>query len=200
MFQDEIKTFIVYSSITQSGLIILSLGTGTINGCSFALLHLVVYITVLGFFFFLITQLELIEPTINFKFLTELNLLTTKAPESTRLFYVIVFSLSGLPPFLTFFTKLNILINLFIENYIIIIILILILNIINIIYYSNLLRDTFFINVKQTFKNLNNKTRTSLINLYMFFLFLVLHCLFFLKYNACLQIFHSATLNLIFIL
>lgn len=99
------------------------------------------------------------------------------------LYSITIFSLAGLPPFLTFFTKINILLSLFRENYIITIFVVVIFNILNTIYYINLLRDASFTNVKTKNQKSYNFLQFIPFNLNIIFLILMLHCGLFFTYN-----------------
>lgn len=142
LYQDQLKQFLVYSSVVQTGFLILGLSTNTVFGISASFLHLFNYaLTGTGIFVFLV-RFVILDLNINLMYLNQLRHI--KLSSCSLGFYFLIFSFAGLPPFFGFFTKFNLLISLFSCGYVITTFFILICNILSVIYYLNLLRDAFF--------------------------------------------------------
>lgn len=131
--------------------------------------------TVLQVIIFKYINNELID-----KSLTYLLTYVNKFSKLKNIIYVLLLSLSGLPPFFLFFVKVNILINFFNSHSIVIIILIFILFFLNMIYYIQLFINKN-INIELTLKTTKYKIKNfKLIFLVIMYLFLMLFSVFFI--------------------
>ena len=99
--QRKIKRFLAYSSISHVGYMLIGLTTGTITGIHAFLLYLITYIITLFAFFGMLLNLK--KNNKNLIYLTDL--LHIKPITFKIIFILLLFSISGIPPLLGFFTK-----------------------------------------------------------------------------------------------
>lgn len=167
--ETNIKKIFAYSSINHIGFILLSLSTGTYAGLQIALFYFFVY-TLMSFLFFIIfisnkKKLEnrYVEYITDFKDYQKINKILA------YVFAILLFSLSGIPPLLGFWSKFFVLIEISKLNLYNLLIILLALNMLNVYYYLRFVKIMFF--------DFNNKWNiVSTINYYKAFFAINLVC------------------------
>jgi NADH:ubiquinone oxidoreductase subunit 2 (subunit N) len=144
LIQIKIKRFLAYTSISQSGYILLGLATNTFNGifCSFLYLS---YYTLASLCFFLI--LLNLEHTLNKKNIIYLNQLYSVFffnKEISAHLIGILFIMAAIPPFNSFFIKFFILLLTLEIKMESLIGIILIISLLSTFYYLNFIQQLIF--------------------------------------------------------
>jgi NADH-quinone oxidoreductase subunit N len=150
----KLKRFLAYAAINQMGFMLLGLFTYSID---IVLIYFIFYILTT-----IITFLILLKTTTinNFKiqemvYISDLKTLVFYNPSLKIYLLVILFSMAGLPPFITSFTKWYILIILLNKYYVVLCGISVIFTIFSIYYYVRLIKHIFFENY--TLSNFNIK-------------------------------------------
>ena len=142
LVQRKLKKLISYSAITMNGFFLFSLLNNNIFLLETSLMYLFVYVFTILLFFSLILNISLNNKSL-LKIYDLFNLY--KYNKSISLFLAILFfSVSGLPPFIGFISKLFWLKSFFIEYNIFIIILVFIFLIVN-FYYIRLIKNIYYL-------------------------------------------------------
>jgi multicomponent Na+:H+ antiporter subunit D len=108
--QDDLKRLLAYHSVSQMGFVLVGLGTGSVLGVTAALFHAANHALFKSALFLASGSLERIAGTRN---LSEMGGLARRAPWTTAGTVGAALSISGIPPFNGFWSKLLILLALF---------------------------------------------------------------------------------------
>lgn len=142
--ETNIKKIFAYSSINHIGFILLSLSTGTFEGLQIALFYFFIYV-IMSFLFFIIfisnkKRLEnrFVEYITDFKDYQKINKVMA------YIFAILLFSLSGIPPLLGFWSKFFVLVEISKLNLYNLLIILLALNMLNVYYYLRFVKIMFF--------------------------------------------------------
>ena len=140
---DKIKKFIAYAAINQMGFLLLGVFVYASNA---VILYFIFYILTTVMIFMIILKTLPISKTntSEITFLSDFRLLTFYNKNISLYILIILFSMAGLPPFITSFTKWYILLILANNNYIILLGITIFLTIFSIYYYIRLVKHIFF--------------------------------------------------------
>ena len=142
LLQRKIKKLISYSAITMNGFFLFSLVNNNIILLETSLMYLLIYILTILLFFSLILNIFINNSTL-IK-LSDLFNIYKYNTSLASLLAILFFSVSGLPPFIGFISKLFWLKSFFIEYNIFIFLLIFIFLIVN-FYYIRLIKNIYFL-------------------------------------------------------
>jgi len=105
--QTNIKRLMAYSSIAHMGYALMGLAAGTAMGVEAMLVYMAIYLTMnVGTFAFILSMEKDGQPVTD---IASLNLYSKQASGRALALLFLLFSLAGVPPFLGFFGKLNVL-------------------------------------------------------------------------------------------
>lgn len=105
--QTNIKRLMAYSSIAHMGYALMGLAAGTALGVEAMLVYMAIYVTMnIGTFAFILSMEKDGQPVTD---IASLNLYSKQASGRALALLFLMFSLAGVPPFLGFFGKLNVL-------------------------------------------------------------------------------------------
>jgi NADH-quinone oxidoreductase subunit N len=150
--QKKIKKLIIYSSISQIGFIIVGIFLNNISSISstyfFILIYIITSIVIFGFLvifnWFQFESREFYNTNINPLYISSFsNLHKHSMPWSITLI-IIFFSVAGIPPFIGFTSKLFILLELIISNYLIVSSILLLISSLSAYYYIRIVKISFF--------------------------------------------------------
>jgi len=148
VFQEKLKSFIVYTSISHSGYILLALSSNSFEGIRAALGHLHGYIFTSSLFFLFI-GLYFVKVFDRIEYINDFKKVFLK--ESKVLVYSVSFlilSFAGMPPFIGFFTKVDILITYYNSGNTFFTLLVLLSSVISVLYYFSIILEIFSRNYK----------------------------------------------------
>lgn len=168
--QIKLKRFLAYTSISQSGYILLGLTSNTMHGFFSSFLYLIFYTLASLAFFLILLNLEHILHKQNIIYLNQLYSVFFYNKEITFHLICILFIMAAFPPFNSFFIKFFILLLVLEQKMEFLIGLILIISLISVFYYLNLIQQLLFFKI--------NKTKIYLFNTNYFFLVFLRFCIF----------------------
>jgi NADH-quinone oxidoreductase subunit N len=149
---NKFKRFLAYAAINQMGFILLGVFTYSID---VVLVYFIFYIlTTLMIFLILLKTVSL--GTVKLQemiFISDLKTLSFYNPNIRLYLLVILFSMAGLPPFITAFTKWYILLVLLNQYFVVLCGISIILTIFSIYYYVRLVKHVFFEDLNITVSN-----------------------------------------------
>lgn len=150
LVQVRIKRFIGYTSIAQSGYILVGLACNTINGAVSSFLYLFMYSLVTLSFFLVLLNIENINKQKNITYLNELYSLLFYNKEITFHFLFIFLIMAAIPPFSSFFSKVLIFIVSIEAKLEILTFSLLGLSLLNTFYYLNFVQQLVFFKANKT--------------------------------------------------
>lgn len=165
LVQVKIKRFLAYTSISQSGYILLGVATNTFNGFFCSFLYLNCYTIASLCFFLILLNLEHIKNKKNITYLNQLYSIFFFNKEISLHLISIIFIMAALPPFNSFFLKFFILILSLEIKMEILVSFILLVSLISTFYYLNFIQQLIFFKI--------NKTKIYLFNYHIIYLFLL---------------------------
>jgi len=112
LIQTNIKGFLAYSSISHMGWIILNLAMPSMNALLYCFFYLFVYVFISASFFFLLFIITPVYGSTSLVTLSDFSLIFSLDTSLTISTILILFSSVGLPPFLGFFSKGFVFLNL----------------------------------------------------------------------------------------
>jgi proton-translocating NADH-quinone oxidoreductase chain N len=150
--QKRVKRIIIYSSIAQIGYIVLALSTNSLEGFSSVYFFLIIYLITSLIIWSFITLFYVFQRKANkFNFDVLMSIYLSNISnffESNKLWAILLtfifYSLSGLPPFIGFFSKLFIIYGLVEVGYFFTAILLVLIGIISVFYYVRFIKLLFF--------------------------------------------------------
>ncbi len=144
LLQTSVKRLLAYSAISHVGYILLGFVSSTIEGLYGVVLYLIVYVIIMLVIFgiFMNTRSsELNESLLN---LSSINGLYAANKLHGIILIIGLFSVSGIPPLIGFFSKLYIYFSLLVEGYYIFLVLSILMSVVGVVYYIRLIRVLFF--------------------------------------------------------
>lgn len=150
--QIRLKRLIVYSSVVQTGFLVVSLSTMSLTGYTNSIFFLIIYIitSLLIWGHFVIFYLFSFKTNIFFNkqssslFLSTMTNLFKYNPLWSFFFAIILFSIGGIPPLAGFLSKMLIVFSLISKQYLIESIIIVIISSISVYYYIRMLKVMYF--------------------------------------------------------
>ncbi|MBS1736522.1 MAG: hypothetical protein JSS98_07940 [Bacteroidetes bacterium] len=150
LVQVKIKRFLAYTSISQSGYVLLGITTNTFNGFFCSFLYLSYYTFASLCFFLILLNLEHIIQKKNIIYLNQLYSIFFFNKEISLHIISIILIMASLPPFNSFFLKFFILVLLIEIKMEILVIFILIISLIGTFYYLNFIQQLLFFKLNKT--------------------------------------------------
>lgn len=144
--QDDLKRLLAYSSISQMGFIILGLGCGNYWGILGALFHLLNHSSFKSLLFL---NSGAVEYSVGTRKLDKMGGLSKVMPITGVTSTIASLSISGIPPFNGFWSKLFIIIGLVQANHFILAVLAILASILTLAYYLRMQRYAFFGKLKK---------------------------------------------------
>lgn len=206
--QKRLKRFIIYSSISQIGFLILALTNNNFDSISYTYFFLFIYIITSILIWGLLVNFYISRTQISSFFnIKETSLFLSDFSNSFKInpifafsFVLIFFSIAGIPPLSGFLSKFLIILELVYSKFFIVSIVLVLITSISIFYYIRIIKILIFEPVKNEFLNLrlnlvisNNSFFNTSFFIYSFLLCLLILIFFFpsLFILAC----HFLTLN-----
>lgn len=152
IYQINIKKFIAYASLNQTGFILLGLTTGNVYGLKASMIFLLIYCIMNIIFFCIILNTINLVTGKNVYYFNDITGITYYNPICSLIFISCVFSMAGIPPFAGFFSKFYIFFAFTKTNYFILnnynvyssLFFILVLSLLSSYYYINIIKQLFF--------------------------------------------------------
>lgn len=142
LYQKKIKRLLAFSAVGHVGFILLSLSSVNLDSIKFSVVYLVIYIIMgIGLFSLLVglsSRGFLLKYVINWSFLKKWN------PLIAICFSLLVFSVAGIPPLAGFYSKLNVLISLIVNEQTSLALILVVLSCVSCFYYIRLIKLLFF--------------------------------------------------------
>jgi proton-translocating NADH-quinone oxidoreductase chain N len=175
LFQKKIKRFLVYSSISHFGFILLGICCGSLEGIFGSLFYIVIYTFTMIIIFSILLTIRVKKTSQKLKYLSDLSSIFYLNNFIGLSFLVVFFSMSGIPPFAGFFSKFFIFFSTINNDLIIVSILTILISGIGCFYYIRLIKMMFFEinNLNFVFYSLK-KENTLIISFFVIFLTLFL--------------------------
>ncbi len=142
--QVKIKRFLAYTSISQSGYILIGLGCNSVNGFLSAYLYLIMYCIITIAFFCIFLNIEHITKGNNIIYFNQLQSLFIFNKEISIHAIIIIFVMAAIPPFTSFFAKLFIFLVTVESKLEIITCIFLFFSLISTFYYLNFIQQLIF--------------------------------------------------------
>ena len=105
LIQVKIKRFLAYTSIAQSGYIVMGISCNSLNGTISSFIYLFMYCLITLSFFCILLNMEHIAKGLNTIYLNQLYSLILYNKEITFHTIIILFVMAAIPPFSSFFAK-----------------------------------------------------------------------------------------------
>ena len=180
LYQQRIKRFLIYSSISQVGYMLAAISTGTVLGFDAFFFFLKIYIvTLLGIFGIILTYQRSVRlkdgrlVPVNLKYISDLKYLRNENKLISLVFAIFLFSLAGIPPLTGFFSKFYVIFILFNNKFYLVAWVFVITSIISSFYYFRLIKHLYF--APSNYHNFKPIIRISaVIILVLFFILLIL--------------------------
>jgi|SwirhirootsSR3_FD_contig_81_1352853_length_1900_multi_6_in_0_out_0_1 NADH-ubiquinone oxidoreductase chain 2 len=147
--QFNIKHLLAYSSISNVGFILLALSTSSVIGLEASLFYLIQYtLTNVNVFLMLVSMGNLLDSPVSkgspLLFIKQLSGLFQLFPLLGLSFAVSLFSLMGIPPFVGFFAKLEVLLALLFSGSYFVAVLVILFSVLSASYYLQIIRVIHF--------------------------------------------------------
>jgi len=155
--QTRLKRLIVYSSVAQTGFLIVSLSTMSLTGYTNSIFFLIIYtitsLLIWGhfviFYLFSFKTNTFFRKESNSLFLSTMSNLFKYNPLWSFFFVVIFFSIGGIPPLTGFLSKMLIVFSLITKEYIVESIIIVVASSVSVYYYIRMLKVMYFEPIKK---------------------------------------------------
>lgn len=140
--QTNIKRMLAYSTIAHVGFILLAFSTGTLVGYQAALFYTIVYAIMAAGAFGIVILMS--HRGFEADELTDLKGLNDRSPWFAAMMLLVMLSMIGIPPFVGFFAKLNVLAVLVGANEILLAVIAVLFSVIGAFYYLRVIRLMYF--------------------------------------------------------
>lgn len=146
LFQNKIKRFLAYSSITHVGFLLVGFSTGTVLGVQSLLFYIVVYtIMILNIWaIFISLELKNNKEYKQIRYINDLQGLYKSNPLLAGALAINMFSMAGIPPLAGFFAKFYILFSGLESSFNLIVIVSILFSVISAFYYIRFIKIIFF--------------------------------------------------------
>ena len=144
MFQKKIKRFLVYSSISHFGFIFLGLCCGSFDGVFSAFFYIIIYSFTMFIIFSILLTVRLKKMNQKLKYLSDFSSMFYLHSYVGFSFLIVLFSMSGIPPFAGFFSKFFIFFSTINNDLILISFVAILLSGAGCFYYIRLIKIFFF--------------------------------------------------------
>jgi multicomponent Na+:H+ antiporter subunit D len=155
--QSDFKRMLAYSSISQIGYIVLSLGTGTVLGLAGAVFHLFNHSIFKSLLF---VNSAAVESQTNSRDIDKMGGLAQKMPWTGVTSALASLSVSGIPPLSGFWSKLIIIIALWTSNNYFYAMIAVLASLVTLVYMLTLQRKVFFGKLADNLKNIKEADRS----------------------------------------
>jgi NADH:ubiquinone oxidoreductase subunit 2 (subunit N) len=142
LMQRKLKRVLAYSSVNATGYLLLVLSTNNIFGLASFFYYLILYVIAI-FSVFVISSQIVIDNRSFISFIDDFENFYKTNKALSFLLSSFFFSLAGIPPFLGFFGKFEILGSLFFSGYLSAFLAILIVSIISFLYYARIIKAVY---------------------------------------------------------
>ncbi len=149
--QKDFKRMLAYSSISQMGYIILSLGTGTALGLAGAVFHLFNHVIFKSQLF---VNAAAVEKQTGTRDMDVMGGLSARMPVTGATSVVAFLSTAGIPPLSGFWSKLIIIVAVWVSGYHLLAVLAVLASLITCAYFLSMQRRVFFGPLAEKFKNI----------------------------------------------
>ncbi|MDP2921306.1 MAG: proton-conducting transporter membrane subunit [Candidatus Omnitrophota bacterium] len=149
--QSDFKRMLAYSSISQVGYIIIGLGTGTALGIFGAVFHLFNHAIFKSSLFL---NSAAVESRLGTRDMDKMNGLASKMPVTGITSVISCLSAAGLPPLAGFWSKLIIIVALWVSGYRVYAVVAIMASVITLAYFLSLQRRVFFGRIKEDSMNI----------------------------------------------
>jgi proton-translocating NADH-quinone oxidoreductase chain N len=144
LFQKKIKRFLVYSSISHFGFIFLGLCCGSFDGVFSAFFYIIIYSFTMFIIFSILLAVRLKKMNQKLKYLSDFSSMFYLHSYVGFSFLIVLFSMSGIPPFAGFFSKFFIFFSTINNDLILISFFAILLSGAGCFYYIRLIKIFFF--------------------------------------------------------
>nr|QUQ05896.1 NADH dehydrogenase subunit 2 [Neoconidiobolus thromboides] len=151
--QYRIKRLLAYSSIAHAGYILIGIIINNNIGLTGLIFYIIQYtITILNIFIIIIAYSEIVEGNKSIEYISQLKGIHKRNPLLAISLAICLFSSAGIPPFIGFFGKLNILYSAIDTGYYLITIIGILTSIISGYYYIKIIKVMYFhpLKIKET--------------------------------------------------
>ena len=142
LYQKKIKRLLAYSAVGHVGFILLAFSSGNLDSVKSAIVYLIIYMVMsLGLFSLLIgfsSRGFLLKYLVNWSFLKKWNIAISLS------LAILFFSVAGIPPLAGFYSKLNVLLLLVLQERPVLALILVILSCISCFFYVRLIKILFF--------------------------------------------------------
>lgn len=192
--QRRLKSLLTYSSINNTGFVLLALSVGTLEGIQTQFYYLIIYIISGLCIWAIILNLKLKKKVYmnkQNKDLGDLTLLQESNNMIAQSLAITLFTLAGLPPMVSFLAKMGVFKSLIGVSFYFFSFINITFSVIATFYYLRIIKIIFFENILigKLYENINNKNITFLINIFtllLIFLFLSPVLSYFYSYKITL--------------
>lgn len=149
LIQVKIKRFLAYTSIAQSGYLVMGISCNSLNGYVSSLIYLFMYCLITLCFFCILINIEHIKNGSNMLYLNQLYSIILYNKEITFHLIIAIFVMAAIPPFSSFFAKFLIFIVSIEAKLEFITCLLLFLTLISTFYYLNFIQQLIFFKINE---------------------------------------------------
>ena len=142
LLQIRLKRLLAYSSITVTGYIFLILFSESLYSIESVLFFILVYITISIGMFTIVTNL-LLDNSHYVSFFTQISSLVNSNRVLSFFFTTFLFSVGGIPPFVGFIAKLELLVALILKNAYLLFFVFLVISVVSLFYYVRVVKYVF---------------------------------------------------------
>nr|NP_066467.1 NADH dehydrogenase subunit 2 [Rhodomonas salina]AAG17738.1 NADH dehydrogenase subunit 2 [Rhodomonas salina] len=193
LFQKKIKRFLVYSSISHFGFILLGICCGSLEGIFASLFYIVIYTFTMIVVFSILLSVRVKKTMQKLKYLSDFSSIFYLNSYVGVSFLIIFFSMGGIPPFAGFFSKFFIFFGTINNDLIIVSIITILISGLGCFYYIRLIKIMFFeVNnlnfIFYTFRK-ENSLIISFFTIFLTFFLMFPNFLIVLVYNSFINFF-----------
>ncbi len=193
LFQKKIKRFLAYSSISHFGFILLGISSGSFESIFSSIFYIIIYTFTMIVVFSILLSVRTKKTNQKLKYLADLSSIFYLNNSIGVCYLVVFFSMAGIPPFVGFFSKFFIFLNVINNDLIIVSIIAIIASGIGCFYYIRLIKIMFFEtnNLNYIFYSFKkeNSLVASFFTLFLMFFLLFPNLIVLIIYNNFIDLF-----------